>query len=267
MAAANLRDVYLVGADLAGAGLAGADLAGAVLAGVKSGGITGFPSGVPGQFKLEMGYLVGPHVDLAEAQLSGANLREVDLAGVTLVSANLTSAVLIGASLDGATLENAQLMGADMSGASLANADLVDANLSGAIFTDVESWATASWKYAFYGTNDGPTWASGMDQAWRDSVGILAIGPTSGDFNDDGVVDAADYTMWKDNLGCDTSFLEGSGWSEANVVRKDYRIWEMNFQTSESAAEAGFIPEPTSFLLAFLALIGVPLRRLAVRCG
>ena len=30
--------------------------------------------------------------------------------------------------------------------------------------------------------------------------------------------------MWKDNLGCDTSFLEGSGWSEANVVRKDYTL-------------------------------------------
>ena len=86
-------------------------------------------------------------------------------------------------------------------------------------------------------------------------------------FNDDGVIDAADYTIWKDSVGLASSVLRGNGSGEATVVRKDYRIWEMNFQTSESFAGADLIPEPTSLLLAFLALTGVSLRRLAVRCG
>ena len=244
---ANLCEVDLSGAGLSGADLAGTDLSGAIMAGIQSGGILGSPADFPDQFKLEKGYLVGPHANLSDAHLVGANLREVDLAGVTLASANLTST--------------------DMSGANLAGADLAEANLSGAIFTDVESWATASWGNAFYGTNDVPTWASGMDQAWRDSVGILEMGLSSGDFNGDGAIDGADYTIWKDNVGLDSSVLGANGSGEATVVRKDYRIWEMNFQTSESVAGAGRIPEPTSLLLAFLALTGVPLRRLAFRCG
>jgi len=178
-----------------------------------------------------------------------ANLTGAVLAGASLPAANLAGAALVGASLAGAMLDNAQLTGADMSGANLAGADLVEANLSGAIFTDVESWATASWANAFYGTNDVPTWASGMDQAWRDSVGILAIGPTSGDFNGDGVIDAADYTIWKDNGG----------------DQIDYRTWKDHFgQSIASGSGADHVPEPTTLLLALLALVAVPLR---VRCG
>jgi len=43
-------------------------------------------------------------------------------------------------------------------------------------------------------------WAPEMDQAWRDSAGILtllpgAIPPLLGDYNRNGIVDAADYTV------------------------------------------------------------------------
>ncbi len=85
--------------------------------------------------------------------------------------------------------------------------------------------------------------------AWRDSEGILAIDPTSGDFNYDGVVDAADYTVWQDNGG----------------DQIDYRTWKDHFgQSSASDSGADHVPEPTTLLLALLALAAVPLR---VRCG
>ena len=68
-----------------------------------------------------------------------------------------------------------------------------------------------------------------MDQAWRDSEGILAIDPTSGDINSDGVFDAADYTVWQDNGG----------------DQIDYRTWKDHFGLSiASGSGADHVPEP-----------------------
>ena len=62
-------------------------------------------------------------------------------------------------------------------------ADLSGADLSGSILTDVSydnTWTNddpATWTGAFYTIDNEPTWASGMDAAWRSSVGILALAP------------------------------------------------------------------------------------------
>ena len=63
--------------------------------------------------------------NLAEAELSGANLRRAILG-----EANLAGARLSGANLPGANLIEADLTGADLSGANLHKAMLADANLS-----------------------------------------------------------------------------------------------------------------------------------------
>jgi hypothetical protein len=77
----------------------------------------------------------------------------------------------------------------------------------------------------------------------------LAIDPTSGDINSDGVFDAADYTVWQDN-GHD---------------QIDYQTWKEHFgQPITSGSGADHVPEPTTLLLSLLALVAVPLR---VRCG
>jgi hypothetical protein len=112
-------------------------------------------------------------------------------------------------------------------------------------------WSTAHWTDAYYYTDSEPDWKFGQsdwDQAWRDSAGILAIDPISGDINSDGVFDAADYTVWQDN---------GGDW-------KDYRTWKDHFgQSIASGSRADHVPEPTTLLLALLAMTAAPLR---VRC-
>ena len=86
-----------------------------------------------------------------------------------------------------------------------------------------------NWTNAFYYTDNEPTWHARMDQAWQDYAGIVAIHPTSGDFNSDGVFDAADYTLWKDNGG----------------DQIDYRTWKDNFGESiASGSGADHVPEP-----------------------
>ena len=100
--------------------------------------------------------------------------------------------------------------------------------------------------------------------------GALCVGSCpdgiEGDFNYDGTVDAADYTRWKDNLGLSASALNGNGSGAATVVQADHLLWKTNFGLSAATGSEGatVVPEPTTLLLALLALVAVPLR---VRCG
>ena len=180
--------------------------------------------------------------------------------------------------------------GTDLTKTHLGRANLTDANLTGAIWTD-------AYLLPYY-TDSEPNWHSDMDQAWRDSAGILAIDVTSdgifdaadytvwqknggdqinyrtwkdhfgktlppvpGDYNLNEIVDAADYTLWQDNLGLDTSVLNGNGLGAATVVQDDYFRWRYYFGNSlASGSEADHVPEPTTLLLALLALVAVPLR-------
>ncbi len=140
----------------------------------------------------------------------------------------------------------ADLRDASLSHAYLPFAILWSANLSGADVTGSDLRRalhpkTATWANSYYYTDNLPDWHSDMDQAWRDSVGILAIDPASGDFNGDGVFDAADYTVWQDNGG----------------DQIDYRTWKDNFGQPIASGSGA---EPTTLLLALLALTAVPLR-------
>jgi uncharacterized protein YjbI with pentapeptide repeats len=93
----------------------------------------------------------GQPVNLAHADLTGADLALTNLAhtrftGATLASTRLTSANLTGALMHGAVLSNARLHGADLSNArlneaNLAHAYLYDANLAGSMLTE----ATLTW--------------------------------------------------------------------------------------------------------------------------
>lgn len=87
-----------------------------------------------------------------------------------------------------------------------------------------------------------------------------------GDYNADGKVDAADYTVWRDNLG--TGFpLAGNGdetGSSAGVVDgDDYVLWKNNYgaMAMPAMSPASAIPEPTSALLLLVAAAGIYVRR------
>jgi len=83
-----------------------------------------------------------------------------------------------------------------------------------------------------------------------------------GDYNSDGIIDAADFTVWKDNLGLPSSALNGNGSGAATVVQADYLLWKTNFGQFAATGSEGTaaVPEPATLLLAFLAMAAVPLR-------
>jgi hypothetical protein len=74
-----------------------------------------------------------------------------------------------------------------------------------------------------------------------------------GDFNGDHVVDAADYTVWRNGLG-------------STYTQNDYDVWKANFGNSSTAvASAAGVPEPTTLLLGYVGLLAGTGRRRAKR--
>jgi len=94
------------------------------------------------------------------------------------------------------------------------------------------------------------------------AVALSVQGPAGldGDYNNDGMVDAADYTIYRDNLGSDSAVLNGNGSGGATVVQADYALWKQNFGSSGTSSSAA-IPEPSSIVL----LLGGWLSNLATR--
>jgi hypothetical protein len=86
---------------------------------------------------------------------------------------------------------------------------------------------------------------------------VVAVDPgLTGDYNEDGIVDAADYVVWRKSPG---DFGGQQGFDD----------WRANFGTAlpgsgiGSLASAGAIPEPATLFVAVMAFgtVGVSRRR------
>ena len=90
------------------------------------------------------------------------------------------------------------------------------------------------------GGADVKTVLSGLDSPR--AVSVLAL---AGDYNRDGIVDAADYTVWRDGLG-------------SKYTQTDYTVWKSNFGnhagSGAGAEENASVPEPATILLLGLAM-------------
>ncbi len=92
----------------------------------------------------------------------------------------------------------------------------------------------------------------------------LGFGVATGDYNADGRVDAADYTVWRDALNQNVTPLTGAdGNGDGTVDLLDRAIWAANYGSSGSAT-ATAVPEPGSATLAALASLALVACR---RCG
>ena len=107
-----------------------------------------------------------------------------------------------------------------------------------------------------------PSLASGL--AWNTSnllttgvLEVVAAGPV-GDYNQDGIVDAADYTVWRDKLGDDGSTLPNRDPANSGTIGgDDYDSWKSNFGMTSGRGSgnlaSGTVPEPSSCELLLLA--------------
>jgi hypothetical protein len=85
------------------------------------------------------------------------------------------------------------------------------------------------------------------------NVGVAP--PVAGDYNQDGSIDAADYTVWRDSLGSNDA-LPNDGGLGTPISSLHYDFWKARFGASGSGT-ATAVPEPATGLLATLAMLFV----------
>ena len=77
-----------------------------------------------------------------------------------------------------------------------------------------------------------------------------------GDYNHNYIVDAADYTVWRDTLGSTTDLRangDNTGASAGKIDQADFLIWRANFGAHLGMRAA--VPEPASAILITMGLL------------
>ncbi len=92
-----------------------------------------------------------------------------------------------------------------------------------------------------------------------EAINLDAPARVHGDFNNDGQVDAADFTLYRDNHGRDDDDIADAD-EDGMIDDDDVEIWRMNFDAPlelNSLASSNAVPEPASVLLAIGAGLGL----------
>lgn len=104
----------------------------------------------------------------------------------------------------------------------------------------------------------GPEQAGGAFVVGKLGIDNVTLATTPqvlpGDFNGDGLVNLADYTVWRNNLGgADDAVINNAGDGQPGVDAADYEVWKLHFGPGDSATAAVAVPEPTTLALLLLA--------------
>ena len=95
------------------------------------------------------------------------------------------------------------------------------------------------------------------------SYDVLIDTGIPGDFNSDGTVDQADFTIWRDNqVATNENVLSGNGDGNDTIDFGDFLLWRDHFGKSTTSAET--LPEPGSqslLIAAGLGLLAIKRRR------
>jgi len=101
------------------------------------------------------------------------------------------------------------------------------------------------------------------DPANQFEIRLSPLPMTPGDFNVDGLVDAADLAAWRAGFGTavDAARIDGDADLDDDVDGADFLLWQRNLGTAD-ATPSHAVPEPTAFQVTLLAFaVVLPLRR------
>jgi hypothetical protein len=140
---------------------------------------------------------------------------------------------------------------------------------------DILDWSTLTGTFS---SLQLPALVGGL--TWNTSqlyvTGTLSVAGVRGDYNHNGIVDAADYTIWRDSLGSATN-LAADGNGNGVIDANDISVWQMHFgEHAGTGADAAVpAPEPATMLMLLIGIVTfwgrrrfqVPLTHLRVRCA
>ncbi len=186
--------------------------------------------------------------------------------------------IVSAAGVGGLTLASGASLGIDIWGTGVGEFDTLTvagaASLAGELMVDLATGYTP----AVGDTFEVLTAASLVDNGMLltgDATGFSLVSTSTslllaflpGDYNNDGTVNVADYTVWRDTLGATGVGLPADGDGSGTVDAIDYGIWKTNFGISAGAVFAALeyaaVPEPATVVPLAIALCGLT----AVRRG
>jgi hypothetical protein len=113
-----------------------------------------------------------------------------------------------------------------------------------------------------------------LDAASLEDIG-WSLGPAppapavNGDYNNNGIVDASDYAVWRKRLGQNVTLPNDT--TPGTVTAADYTVWRSNFGKLASGSgsgallAAGEIPEPASASLVLMLVLFTCFNRSTLR--
>jgi len=159
----------------------------------------------------------------------------------------------------GGTLSTNSPSLADLADVYLTTGNFFNLNFAGtdtirSLFIDGIGQAVGTWGGAGSGAANISALLSGTGTL---TVSTLPSDGVQGDYNGNGVVDAADYVLWRKG-----GTLQNEVDTPGTVNAADYDAWRARFgNTSGSGSGNAAVPEPTSIILVFAGLIGLALGR------
>lgn len=176
------------------------------------------------------------------------------------------------------------LTGGNAYGVTFSNADAVDPLDPSAVYNEGDivtaMFGASTYRWQIYYTGD-IRWsdpdASILDTSMYSGTGIggmgtgtdivligldsMIVGGLTGDYNEDHVVDGADYTTWRDAVTAGLSTLPNRDNANMGLIGEaDFLSWRAHYGESEGAGAgigSAAVPEPASVVLAGLAVLGL----------
>jgi autotransporter-associated beta strand protein len=137
--------------------------------------------------------------------------------------------------------------------------NLFDAGGMGPGTYTIIDYGTRSGDVLNLGTPSGP---EGFNYSLVDTGSTIDLAVTpigvSGDFNNDGIVDARDYVVWRKNHNTTNELPNDDGMGGV-VGENHYELWRANFGSTleGNGGAAGAVPEPSTAALLILATISL----------
>jgi hypothetical protein len=138
----------------------------------------------------------------------------------------------------------------------------------GATVSAVFGSTTYNWKISYSGNitwtdQDNSVVSTITGMGTGTDVVLMGLSSVSngvpGDYNNNGVVDAADYTIWRSQLGQPSTLPNRDSTNSGAVNAQDYTFWKSHFG-NHAGPGAGLgagaaVPEPSTLMLAVFGLI------------
>ncbi|QDU55510.1 rhamnogalacturonan lyase family protein [Aeoliella mucimassa] len=93
---------------------------------------------------------------------------------------------------------------------------------------DLQYREAVAWQNVYYNQPPHPSYFIGAGMGEAPTPPLFFGGELSGDYNQDGVVNLGDYTVWRDWLGSTTN-LAADGDHNGVIDQGDYQVWKENF--------------------------------------